>query len=59
MNSPAQQLERVNQEISWRLCSQHTASFDSGPLLWLTQHTRTEDKHWADKGTNPIASVIT
>ena len=30
-------------------------SFDAGYLLWLTQYTKTEDTHWASKGTEPIA----
>ena len=28
------------------------ASWEVGPLFWLTQHTRTEDPHWLAKGTN-------
>ena len=39
----------------WELCAQHVASFDAGPLLWLTKYTKTEDTHWLTKGTPAVA----
>jgi hypothetical protein len=39
----------------WDLCGQHVASFEAGPLLWLTKYTRTEDTHWLKKQTPPVA----
>jgi hypothetical protein len=44
----------VYREI-WSACGQQSASFEAGPLLWLTQHTFTEDAHWLQKRTEPIA----
>ena len=46
--------EAANDHI-WDLCTDKTAGFDRGCLLWLTQLTATEDEHWMSKGTNPIA----
>ena len=43
-----------NQRI-WDLCAVRVASFERGPLLWLTKYTATEDTHWLAKGTEPIA----
>lgn len=39
----------------WNLCAEHVASFDAGPMLWLTQHTATEDSHWLKKSSPPVA----
>ena len=39
----------------WERCGKQTASFEEGPLLWLTQYTKTEDNHWMHKGTQPVA----
>lgn len=39
----------------WDACGQNVASFDAGPLHWLTQFTATEDLHWMAKGTQPLA----
>ena len=39
----------------WDKCAERTASFDVGPMLWLTQHTATEDEHWMYKQTPPVA----
>lgn len=33
-------------------CAEDVASWEAGPLLWLTKHTLTEDTHWLVKGTN-------
>ncbi len=48
-------LERSEQDAIWELCGKRVASFEAGPLLWLTQHTYTEDEHWLRKGTPPVA----
>jgi hypothetical protein len=49
----------IKQELArrqvWNLCSEHVASFERGPLLWLCKHTCTEDLHWLQKGTPPVA----
>lgn len=49
----------IKQELSrrqiWAKCSERVASFEAGPLLWLTQYTATEDLHWLQKGTPPVA----
>ncbi len=39
----------------WAAIVKEVASFEAGPLRYLTRHTKTEDKHWAAKGTPPIA----
>ena len=39
----------------WDLCGQPVASFEAGPLLWLTNYTCTEDTHWLKKKTQPVA----
>lgn len=46
--------EQQRREI-WTRCAQKTACFDSGPLYWLTEHTATEDTHWLQKNTPPVA----
>lgn len=46
--------EQMNRH-AWNMCAMRTASFDSGPLLWLTKYTQTEDSHWLAKGTPPVA----
>jgi hypothetical protein len=49
----------IKQELEkrriWALCAQRVASFEAGPLLWLTKYTATEDLHWLQKGTPPVA----
>ena len=49
----------IKQELEmrriWKLCGQRVASLDAGPLLWLTKYTATEDLHWLQKGTPPVA----
>lgn len=49
----------VQQEIArrkiWAKCAERVSSFDAGPMLWLTTHTATEDLHWLQKGTPPVA----
>ena len=49
----------IKQELArrtiWDKCAQRVASFDAGPMLWLTQHTATEDEHWMYKNTQPVA----
>lgn len=39
----------------WAKCAERVSSFEAGPLLWLTQYTATEDLHWLQKGTPPVA----
>lgn len=39
----------------WELCGKDVASWEAGPLLWLTRYTKTEDTHWRQKGTPPKA----
>jgi hypothetical protein len=46
--------ELMQREI-WARCAEPTASFEEGPLLWLTAHTATEDLHWLQKGTDSVA----
>lgn len=46
--------ELAQREI-WAKCAQKVASFEAGPLLWLTRYTATEDLHWLQKGTPPVA----
>jgi len=50
----ARKAQDVRDKI-WERCGQNIASFEAGPLLWLTEYTYTEDTHWLKKGTNPIA----
>ena len=42
-------------DLLWARIGERVSSFDAGCLLWLTQHTATEDNHWMAKGTQPIA----
>jgi hypothetical protein len=53
----------IQQELArrtiWAQCAQKVASFEAGPLLWLTKHTATEDLHWLQKGTDPVAPFPT
>ena len=35
---------------TWDRIAQPIASWDSGPLLWLTKYTKSEDTHWLTKG---------
>ncbi len=51
----ANALDDKNHNEIWDLCGEKKASLDAGPLLWLTQYTKTEDTHWVSKGTQPIA----
>lgn len=48
-------LEQEQYEHLWELMGRREASFELGPLLWLTQYTQTEDKHWMAKKTEPVA----
>lgn len=52
--SPEKQ-ELARQMIALDLMSRPVASFDSGPLYWLTKFTKTEDEHWFEKGTQFIS----
>lgn len=45
----------MRRRADWKRCAMRDSSFDSGPLLWLTQFTMTEDQHWLAKGTQPTA----
>ena len=36
--------------IEWDLCSRATASFEQGPLLWLTAYTKTENPKYVEQG---------
>lgn len=47
--------QRAEEDSTWALCGERVASFERGPLLWLTKYTRTEDQHWLAKGTEPVA----
>jgi hypothetical protein len=47
----AQLLQQIARNEAWELCSRKLATWDAGPLLWLTQHTKTEDSHALEKGT--------
>lgn len=47
----AQILEQEENRHLWERMGRREASFDSGPLLWLTSYTKTEDWHWMAKGT--------
>ena len=53
--SAPEELEQIVNELAWRDCSKMVAPFDAGALLWLTQFTKTEDRHWLEKGTEPVA----
>jgi len=48
-------LSSKSHDAAWRKMGEVVASFDAGCLLWLTQYTATEDKHWLAKGTLPVA----
>jgi hypothetical protein len=43
------------QELLWNKMSERVASWDAGPLLWLTHYTKTEDTHWLTKNTAFLA----
>jgi hypothetical protein len=51
----AEILEQEANEELWQRMGKREASFTSGPLLWLTQFTQTEDQHWMAKGTEAVA----
>jgi hypothetical protein len=38
--------------IEWNLCSRTTASFEQGPLLWLTEYTKTENPKYVEQGAS-------
>jgi hypothetical protein len=44
-------LELEEQNDIWAKIAIREASWDKGPLLWLTGHTKTEDTHWMDTQT--------
>jgi hypothetical protein len=44
-------LEQEEHRHVWERIAKPVASWDAGPLLWLTKHTKTEDTHWLAKGT--------
>lgn len=48
-------IESLTHQAEWDAMGETVASFDVGPLLWLTKYTATEDKHWLAKGTKPVA----
>jgi hypothetical protein len=48
-------LELAEQDDTWARIGEREASWDSGPLLWLTGHTKTGDTHWMAKGTDFLA----
>ncbi len=50
-NELAALLERREQDDIWSAISERESSWDKGPLLWLSAHTKTEDTHWQAKGT--------
>lgn len=48
-------LEQDENSFIWERIAIKEAAWDRGPLLWLTQHTKTEDTHWMAKGTDFLA----
>jgi hypothetical protein len=50
-----QEQQEVANILDWNEIIKKEASFEAGPLYWLTKFTQTEDEHWAKKGTQPIA----
>src|SRR5690349_9089064 len=44
-------LELEERHGLWDKIVNPVSSFEGGPLLWLTEHTMTEDTHWMTKGT--------
>lgn len=49
-------LQQIKNNESWELCSKRVANWDAGPLLWLTQFTKTEDSHALAKGTEFLSA---
>jgi hypothetical protein len=49
------QKQELYRLLAWKCIGEPVASWNRGPLLWLTQHTKTEDQHWMAKGTAPVA----
>ena len=47
----AQILEIDENRHLWKRMGEKSAKWDRGPLLWLTQFTKSEDTHWMAKGT--------
>jgi hypothetical protein len=58
-NELAEILEIEENQHLWDLMGQREASFEAGPLLWLTKFTQTEDQHWMAKGTAAVAPFPT
>ena len=44
-------LEQYLNRGAWDAIGKREASWDSGPLLWATKYTQSEDSHWMAKGT--------
>jgi hypothetical protein len=55
----AEILEIEENQHLWDLMGRREASFEAGPLLWLTKFTQTEDQHWMAKGTPAVAPFPT
>src|SRR3954468_24972836 len=55
----AEILEIEENQHLWDLMGRRDASFEAGPLLWLTKFTQTEDQHWMAKGTPAVAPFPT
>src|SRR5438270_13965900 len=51
----ARLLQAKEQHELWNRIAQPVPSWDAGPLLWLTEHTFTEDHHAKSKGTPFLA----
>lgn len=52
--SPEKQ-QYARESIALNRMMQSVASFDAGPLYWLTKFTRTEDEHWFEKNSQFIS----
>ena len=48
-------IQGIRNKKTWDLICKRESSFSAGPLLWLTEYTRTEDEHWLTKNTSPVA----
>ena len=44
-------LELEEQDATWAKIGERVSDWERGPLLWLSQWTKTEDTHWQSKGT--------
>src|SRR5437868_5274791 len=47
--TPAERRE-AERIVLWDECRQAVAAFERGPLLWLSEHTKTENPKWQEQG---------